>query len=305
VLVVAAPGAKRGGQLLADELELVDLSVKQVSGPRERAESEQAEGEHRAVVWLDDQQGAVIWLKDEPEGSPAHEVERTATPELLALRTAEVLRGRLLPAEGSEPSGWGGGSPGTATDPPLPIRRFALAGGPGVIASSYAQPLPSFSLQFVYRPWPIVSVGAFGIGSLTQNGWLVDPVQFSTSQFSFGAAFGVRWLDPPAARFHSDLVLRSAVRRLQVRTEGGGPMGKVNANLWGPTFDFGVGVSWELAPWFDLGLESCFIVGLPLGRSIFKDDGKEPPADAPIIAATASTDPDFQVVTTFLASASF
>jgi len=305
VLIVAAPGSEHTQHLLADELEVLGLRAELDRGDRPRAEDERTNPDHRAIVWLEDDQGASIWLTEDESEQPPHEVEPSTSPELLALRTAEILRGRLLPGE-KPPPATADGQHATVDDrssasPP----RFLLSGGPGISISSYAEPLPTFSLGFAYRPWARVAIGAVAIGALARNAWLDDPEQLSASQWSLGLRLAFRWLGPGEARFHSDVLLGAALRQLQVRSEKGGPMEKGTASMWGPTFDLGINGFHDLTPWFALGLEASFVLGIPLSRSATLDNGMPPGPAAPIALATENLDPDFQVVTSFLARASW
>jgi hypothetical protein len=303
VLIVAAPGSEHTQRLLADELEVLGLRSELDRGARPSAEEERTNSDHRAIVWLKDDQGASIWLTEDESEEPPHQVEPSSSPELLALRTAEVLRGRLLPGE--KP-------PSTADEQASTVDRssgfsprFALSGGPGVSVSSYAEPLPTFSLGFAYRPWPRVAIGALAIGALARNAWLKDPEQLAASQWSLGLRLAVRWLGSGEARFHSDVLLGAALRQLQVRSEKGGPMEKGTASIWGPTFDLGINGFHDLTPWFGLGLEASFVLGIPLSHSATLDNGMPPGPAAPVVAATENPDPDFQVMTSFLARASW
>jgi hypothetical protein len=218
----------------------------------------------------------------------------------LALRTAELLRGRLLPGEG--PTEEAAGANPSSQPGPRDL-RFQVSAGPGLIVGSYAEPLPAFNLAFGYRPWPRISVGAFTAVSLAANAWQGYSDQLSTSQLSLGGRLGFRWLDPPGGRIRSHLLLRGAVRGLQVRSPKGGPMEKGSASLWGPTVDLGLDGDYELTPWFSLGVELCFIVGFPLTRSASLDNGMQPGPMSPILVATENLGADFQVATSFLAMA--
>lgn len=298
MLVVTEAGAERTGRLLVDELDLLGLTSELRAGRQEVAETAHQRSEHRAVVWVHDDHQTRIWLQGEGAESP-HDVTPSESRELSALRTAEALRGRLLPGQESPPP-W---DERALPDPEGP-HRFELFGGPGLIISSYAEPLPAFSMGFAYRLHPRVSVGVFALGSLTRNAWQGDPEQLSTSEFAIGGRLGFRWLDRPGTRIRSDLLLRGAFRGLSVRDEGG-PMEKGSATLWGPTIDLGMDATYEFTPWFGLGVESCLIVGFPLARSAGLDNGMEPGPASPIIAATENVGVDVQVATSFLAVASW
>ena len=302
VLIVVAPGSERTQQLLADELEVLGLRTDLDRGSQLAAEEKRATSDHRAIVWLKDDQGASIWLTEDDSGQPPHEVEPSSSPELLALRTAEVLRGRLLPGEkphpATEDSSANDGSP--ASTP-----RFLVSGAMGVSVSSYAEPLPTFSLGFAYRPWDRVAIGPLAVGTLARNAWQGDPEQLAASQWSVGVRLALRWLGSREARFHSDLILGGALRQLNVRSEKGGPMEKGTASIWGPTFELGVNGFHDVTPWFGLGGEACFVLGLPVSASATLDNGMPPGTTAPILLAIENLDPDFQVVTSFLARATW
>lgn len=301
VLVVTEPGSQRTGELLVDELDLLGLTSQVERGREREAEAAQRRSEYRAVVWLRDDHQARIWLQDDPSFAP-HEVAPSESPELLALRTAELLRGRLLPAE-QAPRPPADAEP-TEHETPQDL-RIQLFAGPGLGISSYAEPLPLFSLGFGYRPWRRLMVGAFTTLSLARNAWQAAPEDLSTSQFSLGGRFGFRWLDPPAGPFRSQLLLRSALRGVQVRTSKGGPMEKGSAMLWGVTADLGLDGEYVLTPWFSLAAEMCVIVGFPLSRSASLDNGMQPGPASPLLVATENLGVDVQVATSFLAVASW
>jgi hypothetical protein len=305
VLIVAAPGSERTQRLLADELEVLGLRAELDRGSRRTAEHERTSADHRAIVWLKDDEGASIWLTEDQSGQPAHEVDPSSSPELLALRTAEVLRGRLLPGEKPSPPA-ADEQTSTAHDRSFASSpRFALFGGPGISLSSYAEPLPTFSMGLAYRPWARVAIGVVGIGTLARNAWLADPEQLSASQWSLGLRAALRWLASNEARFHSDVLLGAGVRQLQVRRDNGGPMQKGTASIWGPTFDLGVNGFHDLTPWFGLGLEASLVLGIPLSRSAMLDNGMPPDSSARILVGTEDLRPDFQFVSSFLARASW
>jgi len=297
--VVTERGTERTGELLVDELDLLGLSSQLERGQEHAAEAGHDRSEHRAVVWLHDDHQARIWLKGEDSSRP-HDVASSESPELLALRTAELLRGRLLPGDEPAQAATEADAAGPASAHAL---RFHMAAGPGIVVSSYAEPLPTFNLAFGYRPWPRLSVGAFTTGSLVPNAWQGYSDQLTTSQFSVGGRLGLLWLEPPGSGIRSHLLLRGAIRGLQVRSPKGGPMEKGSALLWGPTVDLGLDGEYELTPWFSLGVELCFIVGFPLTRSASLDNGMAPGAMSPILVATENLGPDFQVATSFLAMA--
>ena len=247
---------------------------------------------------MHDDHEARVWLHEEGARSP-HDVTPSESRELSALRTAEALRGRLLPGQ-AEPPPWDERSAQTPDGP----HRFEIFGGPGLIVSSYAEPLPAFSMGFAYRLHPRVSMGVFALGSLMRNAWQADPEQLTTSEFAGGGRLGFLWLDPPEGSVRSNLLLRGALRSLSVRDEGG-PMEKGSATLWGPTVDLGLDGTYEFTPWFGLAVESCLIVGFPLARSAGLDNGMEPGPASPIIVATDNAGVDVQVATSFLAVASW
>lgn len=301
MLVITAPGEERSGRLLVDELDLLGLTSQLEPGHERAAEAAHEDSNHRAIVWLHDEHQARIWLKGE-DPSAHHDVASSESRELLALRTAELLRGRLLPGE-DPPSREEEAAP---REPEVRANpRFHLFGGPGLIVSSYAEPLPAFSLGLAYQAWSRMSVGAFVVGSLADNAWQGNPEELTASQFSLGGRLGLTWLALPAGRIRSDLLLRATFRGLQVRSERGGPMEKGSATLWGPTVDLGVDGRYELTPWFGLGMEACFVLGFPLGRSASLDNGMPPAANSPILVATDEAGVDVQVVTSFLAVASW
>lgn len=297
MLVVTEREATHTARLLVDELDLLGLTSQLEIGREEIAETAHERGQHRAVVWLHSEHQARIWL---PGEAAPHDVARSESDQLAALRTAEALRGRLLPGGEAPPSEDSGPAHPNADEP----HRFELFGGPGIIISSYAEPLPSFSLGLAYRPVRRLSVAFFASGSLVRNVWQAQPEELSVSQVAVGARVAYRWLDPPLGLVRSDLLLRSTVRSLSLRDEGG-PMDKGSASLWGPTLDLGLGGTYELTPWFGLGLEACVIVGFPLARSASLDNGMEPRDDSPLVVASDSAGIDLQVATSFLAIASW
>jgi len=300
VFVVADASSRQTGELLADELEVLDLTTRVEVGSQATAGALHARGDHRAVVWIDGSGSARIWLAG--EDAAEENIVYSDEPSSLALRTAEHLRGHLMPESEGAASHRGAQTHAAPSEPTLPP-RFYLLGGPGFVVSSYAAPLPTFALAFLYRHWTRLSVGAFGSGSLVRNDWLADPEQLSTAQFSLGAEVALRWIDPPNGRFSSSLLLRSALRHLRVRSDKGGPMGKGTAHIWGPTFDLGFSGAYELTPWFSLGAESCLILGVPLDRTVTLDNGMEPGAMSPVLAGTEDLRPDVQVATSFVAIA--
>lgn len=298
MLVVTEREAAHTARLLVDELDLLGFTSELEFGRQENAEAAHERHRYRAVVWLHHEHQARIWLPDE---ATPHDVARSDSDQLAALRTAEALRGRLLPGgEARRPENDSQPDDSDANE----LHRFELFGGPGIIISSYAEPLPSFSLGLAYRPLSQISVGFFAAGSLVRNAWQSDPEQLTASQISLGARVAYRWLNPPGGPLHSDLLLRGSFRNLSIRDEGG-PMERGSATLWGPTVDLGIGGTYELTPWFGLGLETCLIVGFPLARSANLDNGMAPREDAPLVIASESAGVDLQLATSFLAIASW
>ena len=113
------------------------FGVSTQAGDERAAERALQRSDLAAVVFVpEEEEGVRAWVRDDAGEEPAElELDVEGSRDTFALRTAELLRGRLMP--GPSPRGGSADDEGGATS----ASRFSISLGPSVIASSYAAAL--------------------------------------------------------------------------------------------------------------------------------------------------------------------
>jgi hypothetical protein len=255
VLIVVDSGADQSGQRIEEELSLVGIESEAREGSRDDAQLALRENGTTAVVHLRED-GATIWVRK--QGS--HETEPIATevsrhpnesPELLALRSAELLRGQLLPAEEERRarSPRAGAAPG-------PSRIASFTTGPALLYRSYGGVAPGWtgdgSLWF--GRW---GFGTYVTAALTRSDWTPEAKNaLSFHQLGAGAQVRLLIVQSRSTRFEAQAIARLGLASLSLLQESGPPKDRIKGKAVFLDPHGGVEATWRLAPWLLAGVQA-------------------------------------------------
>lgn len=301
VLIIGERGAQSTSRQLGEELELMGFNVSTQAGDGRAAERALQRSDLAAVVFLpDEEEGVRAWVRDDADEEPAEvELDVEGSRDTLALRTAELLRGRLMP--GSSPRGdsaddeRGPTSASTGT-------RLSISLGPSVIASSYATALIGLSGDVSWSIMERLAMGPYLLASLERGAWSAAPQHFSARQLEGGAKARFALLEPDA-ELQVDLVGRVGFRSLSLRAESGPPPERTTGFLRGPTIGLGAAAAYALSPWLSLGGDLTFVTGFPVWDAFTTNPDLGRGQQRRAEEAKPGPGPDFQWVTSLLLTA--
>ena len=232
-----------------------------------------------AVVFLDEAR-ASIWVGPD-DGTPGEAepvyIERSEgeSSEMFALRSAELLRGRLLPAKGDFDGSEGQRRKPSAKSPTDRSLSFTL--GPALMLQSYAVVAPGITSDVS------VWLGRFGVGPyfimpLVRNSWTGTKGDLTFTQYSLG--LGGRFL-PYQTRdkaFELQTLLRIGVTRLALERDKGPAAQRFTgvANLL--SVAPGIEGTFAIKSWLRVGGQTLAGLDIPLNQPV--PDGVDLPAPA-------------------------
>lgn len=274
------------------------FGVSTQAGDERAAERALQRSDLAAVVFVpEEEEGVRAWVRDDAGEEPAElELDVEGSRDTFALRTAELLRGRLMP--GPSPRGGSADDEGGATS----ASRFSISLGPSVIASSYAAALIGLTGDVSWSITERLALGPYLLVSLERGAWNAAPQHFSVRQLEGGAKARFALLEPDA-ELQVDLLGRVGLRSLSLRAESGPPPERTTGTLYGPTIGLGVGAAYSLSPWLSLGGDVTFVTGFPVWDAFTTNPdfgrGQQRRAEE----AKPGPGPDFQWVTSLLLTA--
>jgi hypothetical protein len=291
VVVVQEPGTERLRSRLVEELQLVGFTVETAQGGEKAAERARHRPDVAAVVHLQSGGKVVLWAEPERAEEEPVELERRKkeSSDLVALRTAEHLRGELLPTESKSPSKRRERRSGTR-----PTERFtpywvSLTIGP---AFSYSNlmgagvgPTADAAIWF----------GRFGIGPfalITLNRTLVEgaPDHLSHKPTIVGARLRALLVENGGTGFEMQAMTSAGVRVVSFRGESGATSGFEDTAT---ALSLGLGVEFSYAPvkWFSVGASAGGRLGVTLSGPD-ESEGLNPPALRALEDLRNSSSPD-------------
>lgn len=243
------------------------LTVESEGGTRHSANHALEERGVSAVVFLDDT-GATIWVHPRENAArdtkPVH-VERTReeSDEMFALRSAELLRGRLLPgdhdASKSEKPRRNSARVSTVD------RTLSLTLGPALMLQSYAVVSPGFTGDVA--AW----FGRFGVGPyvtlpLLRNSWSGTKNELTFTQYSLG--LGGRFLpfQTNDRMFELHAIVRAGVTRLALERVKGPQSQRFAATANFLSAEAGIEASFAVLDWLRLGSQTIAGLDIPLNQ---------------------------------------
>lgn len=280
VLILVEPGAEQAAERLEEELALVGLQAESQAGTRQDARLALEERTATAVVHLRTD-GATIWvLKDsspDTQPSPA-QVGRhpNESPELLALRSAELLRGQLLPAEEATrerkprqggvltPNRWG--------------RMASFTTGPALLYRSYGGAAPGWTGDGSL--W----IGRWGFGTyltaaLIRSHWTQQEQRESVISFhQLGAGGQARLLlaQTRTTAFEVQALARLGLTSLSLLQEAGPPKERIEGKAVFLDAHGGLEGTWRLASWLRAGVQGLGGTHISLAWPSAKKKGATP-----------------------------
>lgn len=275
VLVFHAKGAESPD--LERELRLVGIEVQSEGGTERQASDALLERGVSAVVFLDTAR-ASIWVDSEDEtlgeAEPVHiERHRGESPEMFALRSAELLRGKLLPAKGA-PDASEGQKP-SATNPS--DRFFSLSLGPVLTFQTYAIVAPGITGDLAAW-WGRFGVGPYFTMPLVKNSWTGTKGELTFRQSSFG--LGGRFLPYQThdRTFELQALLRVGVTRLALERNTGPQAQRFTAVANLLSVETGIEGSFAIKSWFRFGGQTVAGLDIPLNQPVPEGVKLPPPA---------------------------
>lgn len=233
------------------------------SRPAERSEfeAEKRKWKRGAVVFATSTSTRIWIAQDRKHALTVLEQSRDETPELLALRSAEFVRARLLPARTTEqpsPDALPGRKEGLS-----PTLEFAM--GPALLLRSYGGGSLGFGGDASII-WGRTRVGAYVSGALTRAPWGPAPEHFSFRDISAGARVAVELLPLKQTPFSLFALGKLGVATVSVRTESGPSPAQYSARHFLLPLELGARFHYAPNPWFFIGCAVSAGVALPLSR---------------------------------------
>ena len=273
-------------QRVRDELSLVGLQVHVHKGAKDTV-AEEMEAPWDAIVLVSNDGSHSIWAR---HGQPASAVEpvevrpaKGESRESVALRSAELVRGELLP-ENTQASSRG---PQVGVLSPVASRpAFAVTTGPALLASSYGGVAGGWTAELSYW-FERFSLGVFATGALTKTPWTPADKEVNQQQLTAGILAKGLLLRTLTNRF--DLVLAGGIGARSQWLSGRAQPGPMDSEGFrGVAVALAIPVqveaSYAFYPWFALGGALGGTVGIPLSFPEPTDDLKKKASDALIEA---------------------
>lgn len=312
VVVVHEPGTERMRNRLVEELQLVGFSVETIEGRRKTVAAARSRSDVAAVVHLQAAGRVSSWVapppdeslpnesppdetfgaKDEPADEPVELESRKGEPvDLLALRTAEHLRGELLPAgadlkddDDRARSATRSGSYRVSLTLGLALTYSSLT-GPGIG--------PVGDVAFWLGR---VGVGAFALLPLNRTRLDDAPEHLSHKPTIGGVRLRALLLENDGTGLELQAVASAGARVLSIRGESGANDSYQDTAT---ALAFGLGLELAYAPvtWFAAGGGVGGLLGLPLsGPEVAAE--LNPPAARAITNLQNASGPDGTFVAT-------
>lgn len=256
MIVIGDQGTERVQHRLVDELEIMGFSVTVRPGDESLARAARDDSDADAVVFVGSDKSNLVWVRGDTSGAPRSIEGAGESPERLALRTAEHLRGHLLKSEEREEV-----SPrrdGSSVTP----ARFSIAGGPGVVYSRDAPAAVAWSADVAL--W----FGRFGIGpfiltDLESSKWR-PAHEFEVRQLSTGVLGRVPFLT--RREFRVEALGQVGWRGTTVRRAKGPEKDQFQASSGSLVFGGGVHAMYLPRPFYGIGAELVGQMGIPLNE---------------------------------------
>jgi hypothetical protein len=256
-VVVSERGQERVARRLVDELEIMGFSVTVRSGSESSARAARSESEADAFVFVSSEQSNLVWVPGDGSEVPRRIDGAGESPERLALRTAEHLRGHLLKSAKSDE--------GTTRDAGEAKRlsRFSIAGGPAVVYSRDASAAVAWSADAaLWFGW--IGFGPFILADLESNKWVPAPKEFEVRQLSTGMMGRAPFLMGP--EFRAEALAQVGWRRTTVRRSKGPEKDQFQASSGSLVFGGGVQATYLPRPFYGIGAELLGQIGIPLSE---------------------------------------
>lgn len=274
---------------VADELSLVGLDVQVRAGTHETALSDTHEtalseqpADWDAMVLVRDDGHHIIWTQKSEPASAVEPVELQPAPgesrDSVALRSAELVRGELLPQNKS-----GAKEPSALVPAPFgPRPAFAFTTGPTLLVSSYGGVAPGWTGDISYW-FDRFSLGIFATGALTPSPWVPADKEVNQQQLTAGLLTKGLLLRAQGDRF--DLTLGGGVGARTQWLLGRRPPGPMDApRFHGVAMAVAVSIQLEACysffPWLALGGSMGGSLGIPLSFPEPNDSLKKKATDA-------------------------
>lgn len=277
VLLVHTPGAAT--HELEEELRLVGLEVESEGGTKKEARKALETRGIFAVVFLEED-GASIWVGSgeavSRETKPVH-VERSKdeSSEMFALRSAELLRGSLLP--GQHDSGESQARRGEHVSANPIGRAVSLTLGPALLLQSYAVVAPGFTGDLA--AW----FGRYGVGPyfalpVLRNSWTGTKHELTFTQYSLGLSGRFLPFRTPDRTFELQALVRTGITRLALERDNGPQAQRFTATVNLLSVGAGIEASFGITDWLRLGSQTFGGLDIPLNRPIQEDIALPKPA---------------------------
>lgn len=174
------------------------------------------------------------------------------SPNAFALRTAEHLRGRLLPT-----------GTGAAPHAPPPPYQLAIHLGPALALATYGGPAFAVVGDVTYF-WGRVGFGPYAFATLTSTPWAKERAQFAQRQTTFGgqARFVLHRATNPGLELHGLVNVGARLQRLEaIKGAAAGVFAETAcAFAFGAAFE----VLYSPSDWLAFGGQTGVQLGVPL-----------------------------------------
>lgn len=270
-MVIYERGTEERASRLTEELRLVGFDVETVPDAGESVESLRERNDVQGVVEVRGDGTHVLWIEDAP--SEELELREGETADGIALRTAEHLRGELLPSEASEPekARLRGGSALALQHTEinvLPAYVFATYGGQGFAG-----------IVDVAHFWNRVGVGPFAFTTITRSGWTPAPGPYVQRQTTVGAQVRVIPYRAGTTGLEIQVLANTGVRHLAVSSTSPSPEHDFSGTIWAMTLGSSFQLGYAPSEWFLIGAQAGgqlgFITGTPDAPEGLKNPGKK------------------------------
>lgn len=299
-MVVFEPGAEGARDRLVEELELVGFDVETARGRKQTGEAALKRDDVEVVVWVSRESELTVMMADDGGEEPkVHPVKQQPgeSDHLVALRTAEHLRGRFLDTDTP------GGSHDKDDRQDPRTYRVALSAGPALLYRSYAGVGPGLILDGAYfwsRRW---GVGPYFLTSLRRQAWARAPDQFSLTHLEVGAQLRTILYPPTAQDFELQALARVGGRQIALRGTTGKPDERFEGSLAALILGAALQINYSPVSWFALGAQGGGALGFSLGYP--PTDGLKKQEKAALDEDEAESSPDLLLLLAAQASLRF
>lgn len=282
MLIVYEASERETRDRLHEEFALIGLEVESREGTRSDALFARDQREAEAVVLLEPS-GASIWVTEGSSSSAAPAVvKRDAgeTSDMVALRSAELVRGHLLskePGSFDESSAAAQGWPGNFQ------RKFSLTLGPTLFLRTFGGSAPGFTGDATVWFGP-VGIGAYAAVPFGRSEWAGKAKDITFLQYSGGLGGRLLLFQSGDELFELQALMRVGVTPLSLRRNKGPEDRQFESWAYFFSGDLGTEATFGIGSWFRLGAQMVGGFAAPINWPIPAGGNAAAPAkgsDAP------------------------